>query len=138
MTACQISRLDSFRLIPAIYHSFHFKRVDFTIPGSHFSVLGSISPTFLLANRSSFCADQILMLLIEIALDKNAPKYGGQGKRCCLKDAVIFGRNVGETEQHLLYYLQCTGTFAHCANWLVKLIPAVVFLVVCDPSINKL
>jgi hypothetical protein len=39
------------------------------------------------------------MLLIVITLDKNAPKYGGQGKRCCLKVAVIFGRNVGETEQ---------------------------------------
>jgi hypothetical protein len=103
MTVCQISRLDSFRLIPAIYHSFHFKRVDFTIPGSRFSVLGSISPTFLLANRSSFLCRSILMLFITITLDKNASKYGGQGKCCGLKDAVIFGRNVGEAKQHLLY-----------------------------------
>ncbi len=79
MTVCQITRLDSFRLIPAIF-----------IPGSRFSVLESISPTFLSANRSSFLLRSILMLLIAITLDKNAPKYGGQGKRCCLKHTVIF------------------------------------------------
>jgi hypothetical protein len=34
-----------------------------------------------------------------------------------------FSRSAGETEQHLLCHLLYAGAFAHCANWLVKLIP---------------
>jgi hypothetical protein len=36
---------------------------------------------------------------------------------------VIYGRNVGGTEQHILRPLLYAGTFAHCANGLVKLTP---------------
>jgi hypothetical protein len=35
-------------------------------------------------------------------LGKNVPNYGLWRKSCSQKDSQNFGRNVGETEQHLL------------------------------------
>jgi hypothetical protein len=37
------------------------------------------------------------------------------------RSTLNFSRNVGETEQCHLLHLFYAGTFAHCANWLVKL-----------------
>ncbi len=42
-------------------------------------------------------------------------------KAVALNTLFNFNRNVGETEHHLLRHLYYALTFAHCANWLVKL-----------------
>jgi hypothetical protein len=45
---------------------------------------------------------------------KNAPKYGPQHKRCSLKYAVKFSRNVSETKQPGLRYHLYAGAFVNC------------------------
>jgi hypothetical protein len=52
----------------------------------------------------------------------------------------IFSRNVVETQQHFCtnYFMLAPWRLALYTNLLVKLIPEAVFLVMCDPSMNKL
>jgi hypothetical protein len=69
-------------------------------------------------NISGASAEQLLrravsMLLTATTFGNNAPKYGAQCKSWDLKYAVIFFRNVGEPDQHLLRFLLYAGVFAH-------------------------
>jgi hypothetical protein len=68
------------------------------------------------AKAEQLLRKEFLILSEATAFGKNAPKCGAQCKSCSVKLMLNFSRNVGETDQHLLWHLLYAGTCEHCTN----------------------
>jgi hypothetical protein len=53
-------------------------------------IWGSISTTFLVPSKSTFCAFKLLMLLTASMFGENVPKYGARCKSYKAENAAIF------------------------------------------------